>query len=79
MKVNDYLNGLPLHFWLTSPAFEVLDVCLYTVLARVLNKPEFVGGVICYSNTEQKPEILYHPTITGAAFLERIGATVDIG
>ncbi len=79
MKVNDYFKGLPFHFWLTSPAFEVLDVCLYTILAQVMRKPEFVGGVIYYSNAETKPEIIYHPTITGTAFLERIGATVDMG
>jgi len=78
MKSADYFKGLPLHFWLTSPAFEVLDVCLYTILAQVMRKPEIAGGVIYYSNTEPKPEIVYHPTIVGTDFLTRIGAVVDV-
>lgn len=78
MKSDHYLNGLPIHSWLTSPAFEILDVGLHSLLAHVTGKPDHAGGVIYYSNTEQKPEIIYHPTVVGEDFLERIGATVSL-
>ena len=70
------MQGLPLHVWLTSPAFEVLDVTLPTTLAQVSQNPKLAGGILYLSNQNPAPEILYHPTIMGEEFLVKIGAAI---
>jgi hypothetical protein len=37
------VDGLPLHVWLTSPAFEVIDATLPTILAQVAGKKDQTG------------------------------------
>lgn len=46
MKTKDYLDGLQLHFWLNSPAMEILDVCLYTMVGKASKNEGLVAGVV---------------------------------
>ena len=71
-------DGLPLHVWLTSPACEVLDVTLPTTIAAVSGADELVGGLIYISSRDQTPPAIYHPTVVGVGFLERIGAATRL-
>ena len=73
------LDGIPLHVWLTSPACEVLDVTLPTTIASASGAEELIGGIIYVSNRETDPPVIYHPTVVGVEFLEKIGAAVSIG
>ena len=72
-------DGIPLHVWLTSPACEVLDVILPTTIAAVSGADELTGGIIYISNRDSEPPVIYHPTVVGIEFLERIGAAFPIG
>ena len=71
-------EGLPLHVWLTSPACEVLDVTLPTTMAAA-GAEELSGGIIYISNRQPEPPVIYHPTVLGVEFLDKIGATVAFG
>lgn len=66
-------QGLPLHVWLTSPAFEIIDVTLPTTLTLV-NGSNLVGRALYLSGYELKPRVIYHPTVLGEDFLRDIGA-----
>lgn len=75
----DTSRGVGLHVWLTSPAFEIIDVCLPTIVALRTNKPEQARGIFYASNQELHPSITYHPTAVGEEFLFRIGVIFGIG
>jgi hypothetical protein len=68
--------GIPMHFWFTSPAAEVLDVLLPAVMAVSTGNIHATTGVIYLSNRESNLPVIYHPTILGADFLEKIGAVL---
>jgi hypothetical protein len=70
--------GVPIHAWLTSPAFEVLDVTLPTTIAGVSGAKELSGGIIYISNQDAAPPWIYHPTVVGVEFLEKIGAAIPL-
>jgi hypothetical protein len=69
--------GIPMHFWFTSPAAEVLDVLLPAVMAVSTGNVGATTGVIYLSNRESNLPVTYHPTILGAGFLEKIGAVLS--
>ena len=75
----DTSRGLDLHVWLTSPAFEVLDVCLPTIVAARTQDPNLARGILYLSNQDPNPSVTYHPTTVGEEFLFRIGAVFGIG
>jgi hypothetical protein len=75
----DTSRGLPLHVWLTSPAFEIIDIALPTIMARNGGGRELAGGVLYLSNQDPKPSVIYHPTVLGEEFLYRIGVVFGIG
>jgi hypothetical protein len=75
----DTSRGLGLHVWLTSPAFEIIDVCLPTIMALRTNQPEKARGIFYASNQDPHPSITYRPTAVGEEFLFRIGAIFGIG
>jgi hypothetical protein len=71
--------GIPLHVWLTSPACEVLDVTLPSTIATVSGTEQLSGGIIYISNQDTAPPWIYHPTVVGVEFLEKIGAAMPLG
>jgi hypothetical protein len=81
--VGEFTRGIDLHFWLTSPAFEILDLFLMGMIAMAAklpaNLPE-ARSVIYYANNEPDKEVrfIYHPTIVGEEFLEKIGASIRV-
>jgi len=74
----DTSRGLGLHVWLTSPAFEIIDVCLPTIVALRSKQPENARGIFYLSNQDPHPIVTYHPTAVGEEFLYRIGAVFGI-
>ena len=50
----DTSRGLPLHVWLTSPAFEIIDIALPTIMARKGGSRELAGGILYLSNQSTK-------------------------
>lgn len=75
----DLISGLNMHFWLTSPAHEILDIFLAGMIARAMTIPaadDRARGVIYYANDEPDTDVRFisHPTIVGEEFLEKIGA-----
>ena len=73
------VDGLPFHVWLTSPAFEVIDATLPTILAQVTGNQNLARRVVYLSNQTPNPRVIYHPTIVGDRFLVDIGVAVDLG
>jgi hypothetical protein len=69
--------GIPMHYWFTSPAAEVLDVLLPAVMAASTGNAGATTGVIYLSNRERNLPVTYHPTILGAEFLEKVGAVLS--
>jgi len=72
-------DGLPMHIWLTSPAFEIIDVSLPTQLAKPLEDTNLLRQILYYSSETTKLSVIYHPTVVGDDFLVRIGAALPIG
>jgi hypothetical protein len=68
-----------MHIWLTSPAFEIIDVCLPTQLAKPIGDEHLLRQILYYSNHETKLSVIYHPTVVGDDFLVRIGAAIALG
>ena len=75
----DTSRGLPLHVWFTSPAFEIIDIALPTIMSRNGGRRELAGGILYLSNQSTEPAVIYHPTVVGEDFLYRIGAVFGIG
>ncbi len=81
MLAGDFMQGIQLHFWLTSPAHEILDLFLAGMIARAMKLPASdprARGVIYYANDKPDSDVsvIYHPTIVGEEFLEIIGAII---
>jgi hypothetical protein len=64
--------------WLTSPAFEVLDVCLPTIVAARTQNLNLARRILYLSNQDPKPSVTYHPTAVGEELLYRVGAVFGI-
>jgi hypothetical protein len=69
-------EGVPFRVWLTSPAFEVLDITFAMVTSqtreqcakRLIYKP---------TSTSHLSQPVYHPKVVGVDFLEQTGALFD--
>jgi hypothetical protein len=79
-NLGDYYSvGFPLHCWLTSPAYEVLDVTLGTTIGSVSsNNRHLIGQVIYFPSRNLTPDIVYHPTVIGEDFLLRSGVAIEL-
>jgi hypothetical protein len=71
-------GGLPMHIWLTSPAFEIIDVSLPAQLAKPIGDANLLRQILYYSNQKTKLSVIYHPTVVGDDFLVRIGAAIKL-
>lgn len=60
-------GGPELHFWLTSAAWEVLDVAR----ARSCHAAGGRDESVFYRNAEKWPGIIYHPVLIGSEVLEK--------
>jgi hypothetical protein len=69
-------EGLPFHLWLTSPALEVLDVTFAMNLGWAKSREECAQLVIYQAADDSPKEPIYHATLVGEEFFDRIGATV---
>lgn len=76
--ISAYPDGLPLYAWLTSPACEVVDATLPTTIAAATGEPGLAGGIVYISNQDPPPSVIYHPTVVGIDFLDKIGATIAL-
>lgn len=74
-KVNAWRReGLPFHLWLTSPAFEIVDVTFALNCGWASNRRE-CDDLIVYQPTDSPPSnAIYHPTIIGQDFFHHSGA-----
>jgi hypothetical protein len=69
-------EGLPFHIWLTSPALEILDVTFAMNLGWAQTRQECARLVIYQTLSDAVLEPIYHPTLLGSAFFERINLVV---
>jgi hypothetical protein len=65
-------EGIPFHLWLTSPALEILDVTFAMNLGWAKNRKECARLIIYQRLADSPKEPVYHPTLVGDAFFERI-------
>lgn len=66
-------EGVPFHIWLTSPAFEVLDVTFAMNLGWAKTREECARLVIYQSAGKSYANPIYHPTVVGEDFFRRSG------
>lgn len=72
-------SGIPLHMWLTSLACEVLDVSFASTFAAQSGDRDIAGRVMYQPNDNRDPDVVYHPTVVGIDFVDKIGAAVKLG
>jgi hypothetical protein len=65
-------EGLPFHLWLTSPALEILDVTFAMNLGWAKTREDCARLIIYQSLHDYAKEPIYHPTLVGEAFVNRI-------
>ena len=69
-------EGCPFHLWLTSPAFEILDVTFAMNLSWAKNREE-CADLIVYQSAHYPPgESIYHPTLVGPDFFHKTGGVL---
>lgn len=79
LRAGDFVTGLKMHYWITSPSREIIDIFLAGMIARASGIPAGdprTRGVVYYANDEPDTDVdfIYHPTVIGHEFLEKIGA-----
>ena len=67
------VGDMPFHLWLTSPAFEVVDMTFAMNLGWAKNSDECARLVFYYPADKPQANPIYHPTLVGADFFEHIG------
>jgi len=69
-------EGCPFHLWLTSPAFEILDVTFAMNLGWAKNRKE-CADLIVYKPAHEPPgDSIYHPTLVGPDFFHKTGGVL---
>ena len=69
-------EGCPFHLWLTSPAFEILDVTFAMNLGWAKNREE-CADLIVYQSAHGPPgDSIYHPTLVGPDFFHKTGGVL---
>lgn len=69
-------NSVAFHFWLTSPALEVIDATFALNLGRAQTAAECGQLVVYQSSHSPLGPRVYHPTLVGDDFLVRTGAAL---
>jgi hypothetical protein len=69
-------EGVAFHLWLTSPAFEVLDVTFGMNNGWAHNRDECARLVI-YKPADANGDPIYHPTLIGEDFFRQTGLMVE--
>ena len=69
-------EGCPFHLWLTSPAFEILDVTFAMNLGWAKNREECAGLIVYQSAHDPPGDSIYHPTLVGADFFHKTGGVL---
>jgi hypothetical protein len=69
-------EGIPFHLWLTSPAYEVLDVTFAMNLGWAKTR-EQCEKLVIYQSTHALPvKDVYHPMLVGPDFFQKTGAVL---
>jgi hypothetical protein len=66
------------HFWLTSPALEVLDVTFALNLGWARSAKDCARRVVYQSSNSAAGNPVYHPTLIGDDFLVQSGAALSL-
>jgi hypothetical protein len=69
-------EGCPFHLWLTSPAFEILDVTFAMNLGWAKTKEECADLIVYQSAHDPPTESIYHPTLVGPDFFQKTGGVL---
>jgi hypothetical protein len=69
-------EGCPFHLWLTSPAFEILDVAFAMNLGWAKTKEECADLTVYQSAHEPPGDSIYHPTLVGPDFFHKTGGVL---
>jgi hypothetical protein len=69
-------EGCPFHLWLTSPAFEILDVTFAMNLGWAKTKEECADLIVYQSAHEPVGDTIYHPTLGGPDFFHKTGGVL---
>ena len=69
-------NPITFHFWLTSPAAEILDVTFAMNLGRAKNRAECDKLIVYQSVHFPSSDPVYHPTLVGPDFFRQTGAGI---
>lgn len=71
-------EGMPFHLWLTSPAYEVLDVTFAMNLGWAKTREQCKKLVIYQSAYTVPGKDVYHPMLVGPEFFNQSGATMSM-
>jgi hypothetical protein len=71
-------EGMPFHLWLTSPAYEVLDVTFAMNLGWAKTREQCEKLVIYQSAHTVPGKDVYHPMLIGPEFFNQTGATASL-
>jgi hypothetical protein len=69
-------EGCPFHLWLTSPAFEILDVTFAMNSGWAKNRGECADLIVYQSAHEPPGDSVYHPTLVGPDFFHKTGGVL---
>lgn len=69
-------EGMPFHLWITSPAYEVLDVTFAMNLGWAKTRAQCEQLVIYQSAHAPPGKNIYHPMLVGPEFFNQSGAVV---
>ena len=71
-------EGMPFHLWLTSPAYEVLDIT-YAMNLGWARTREQCEKLVIYKSAHSPPgKNVYHPMLIGPEFFNQTGAAVAL-
>jgi len=69
---------MPFHLWLTSPAYEILDVTFAMNLGWAKTREQCEKLVIYQSAHAPTDKNVYHPMVIGPEFFNQSGATASL-
>lgn len=79
LLINPVTSGpVNLHAWLTTPAYEIIDLTFSTTYGVVNNDPSCIGGMMAQHHSAFTQDLKHHPQIIGEDFLYEIGAIKEL-
>jgi hypothetical protein len=69
-------EGCPFHLWMTSPAFEILDVTFAMNLGWTKNREGCADSIVYQSAHDPPSDSTYHPTLVGPDFFHKTGGVL---